>query len=58
MHYDLDKGTVYVTADDRALGELPIRQDAPLGLNYLHIQTLAEAEDTQGTLVREMHKTV
>jgi len=29
--------------------------DAPYGLCYLHIQTLAEAADFDGTLIREMN---
>ncbi len=36
--------------------EVPINLDAPNGLSYLHIQTLAEAEDFDGTLLRLFKK--
>ena len=53
--YDTMKGLCTVSG----LGDTPItismRGDAPCGLSYLHVQTLAEAADFDGTLVRSLH---
>ncbi|MBQ8600537.1 MAG: hypothetical protein IJ407_04065 [Clostridia bacterium] len=37
--------------------ETALSSEAPLGLSYLHIQSLAETEDQQGTLIRSFKKT-
>ena len=54
--YDTVRGTAAVTVGDRAY-TVALRGKAPLGLSYLHLQTLAETEDQQGTLIRSMKKT-
>lgn len=55
IDYDLDRGYARYTLGERT-GELALRADAPHGLSYLHIQTLAEKEDFAGTLIRRMKK--
>ncbi len=55
IDYDLDVGSARYILGDKT-GELPVRTDAPLGLSYLHIQTIAETQDFDGTLIRRMKK--
>jgi hypothetical protein len=57
LDYDTEQGTVHITAGERQF-DLPLRQQAPSGLCYLHIQTLAETEDLRGTLIKSLKKTV
>ncbi|MBO5050697.1 MAG: exo-alpha-sialidase [Clostridia bacterium] len=49
--YDLPAGKAIFFAGD-VEHELALQGTAPNGLSYLHVQTLAESEDQQGTLIK------
>ena len=55
VEFDLDRKLAVAHIGEREYS-LTVRSDAPLGLSYLHLQTLAEREDFLGTLVRRMKK--
>jgi hypothetical protein len=55
VEFDLDRDFAVAHIGERAC-PLTVRSDAPLGLSYLHLQTLAESEDFLGTLIRRMKK--
>ncbi|MBR3943364.1 MAG: exo-alpha-sialidase [Clostridia bacterium] len=57
IKYDLTANVVDITVGDKNY-QKDICFDAPLGLNYLHIQTLAEEQDYEGTLIKSFKKTV
>lgn len=54
--YDTEEGSVEVLLDGARYATLPLRASAPLGLSYLHVQTLAEKQDFEGTLLRLFEK--
>ena len=49
-------GEIYINSE--LVKTVQISRSAPYGLSYLHIQTLAESEDTEGTLIKRMDKLV
>lgn len=51
-------GIAEIRIDGELTQTLVIPGEWPNGFSYLHIQTLAEEEDMQGTLLKELHKTV
>lgn len=55
VEFDLDRNFAVAHIGEREYS-LTVRADAPLGLSYLHLQTLAEREDFLGTLIRRMKK--
>lgn len=57
LSYDVKAGTANITVGEKSY-QTDIRFDAPLGLNYLHIQTLAKEQDLEGTLIKSFKKTV
>lgn len=54
--YDTEKGSAEILLDGASYAILPLRAPAPLGLSYLHVQTLAEKQDFEGTLLRLFEK--
>lgn len=56
IEYDTELG-VFTVSKNGENKKLNFFADAPCGLSYLHIQTLAEEEDFEGTLIRSMKKT-
>ena len=56
IKYDTAKmfGEIYINSE--LVKTVQISLSAPYGLSYLHIQTLAESEDTEGTLIKRMDK--
>ncbi len=56
IEYDTQKRTARLIGETEQR-ELSFGADAPYGLCYLHIQTLAEKQDTQGTLIRSLAQT-
>ena len=55
IEYDTEKKNAKVYIGDNKF-ETEFNAEAPNGLCYLHIQTLAESQDLQGTLIREFEK--
>lgn len=55
VEYDTDAKTAKIEIGDKVF-EQKIEVDAPHGLSYLHIQTLAEEQDFEGTLVKTLKK--
>ena len=51
--WDCDAGTAKVSVDGKAVSEARLSSVPPFGLSYLHLQTLAEETDAQGTYFRE-----
>jgi len=56
IRFDTEKKKANVTCGTEQY-EIPIYAEAPNGLSYLHIQTLAETQDFKGTLIRKLQKT-
>ncbi len=54
--YDLSEKCADILLDGELYERRDILADAPLGLSYLHVQTLAEKQDYQGTLIRLFEK--
>jgi hypothetical protein len=50
--WDEDAGQVTLAVDDKPLGRYPLASLPPFGLSYLHLQTLAEEADAEGTYFR------
>lgn len=57
IRYDTDMGTAAVYLDGVLWRNLTAAVPAPMGLCYLHLQTLAEDEDQAGTLIKTLSKT-
>lgn len=57
LRWDLEAGDAVLTADGQTLRTLPLQQQAPNGLCYLHLQSVATA-DPQGSLIKWMEKRV
>lgn len=55
--YDAEKGEVTLALDGAPLGTFAAKNEAPLGISYLHLITLAEDADYDGTLIKYMEKT-
>lgn len=55
IEYDTKSGTADISVGD-VKHSVKIKENAPNGLSYLHIQTLAETEDLNGTLIRTFEK--
>ncbi len=54
IRYDAQARAADALLDGRPWRRLEMQADAPYGLCYLHIQTLAEAEDFRGTYIKRM----
>lgn len=54
--WDSDTGKVKISVDGKPLCEKTLAYIPPSGLSYLHLQTLAEGHDPDGTLFRCFHK--
>ena len=54
--WDCDAGTAKVSVDGKAVSAARLSSVPPFGLSYLHLQTLAEGTDAQGTYFREFSK--
>ena len=46
-----------ISSDGKPLGTFPAAHPAPLGISYLHLITLAEEADYDGTLIKSIEKT-
>ena len=55
IEYDTDKMRAKVTVGSAEYG-IKLKKSAPNGLSYLHIQTLAEKQDLEGTLISSFEK--
>ncbi len=55
IEYDTEKMQAKLTIGTTEFA-IKLKKPAPNGLSYLHIQTLAEKEDLEGTLIREFEK--
>ena len=47
-------GCAAVSASGKCLYTVPMKNPAPTGISYLHMQTMAEGTDFDGTLIRRM----
>ncbi len=56
VEFDTEANTAKIIIGDTE-SDTVLRGSAPNGLSYLHIQTLAEKEDFDGTLIRHFKKT-
>ncbi len=54
--FDTEKETVEIKIKDKTEKIITTDKKAPLGLSYLHIQTLAEKTDFEGTIIRKFSK--
>ena len=50
MRYDASTNTIY--ADGKIIQSEPLRFEIPNGLSYLHLQTVAEKNDFDGTYIK------
>ncbi len=58
LYYDTEVGIAQILVDGKHIRNMKIAGKWPNGLSYLHIQTLAEGQDMEGTLIKELDKTV
>lgn len=58
VEYDTDKMTGKIFVNEELSDTIKLRYKAPNGLCYLHIQTLAEVQDFEGTLIKTLRKGV
>ncbi len=54
IKYDSKEADIYVNGD--LAKNISAADSAPNGISYLHIQTLAEKEDFEGTMIKELDK--
>lgn len=54
--WDCDAGHVTLSVDGKTIATQPLAHVPPFGLSYLHLQTLAEQADPQGTYIRHLSK--
>lgn len=54
IRFNTECGTAQVYDGDHQIITVPMRNDAPDGLSYIHLQTAAEAEDFDGTYLRSL----
>lgn len=54
--WDEDRGTAVLAVDGRRIAEEKLSSLPPFGLSYLHLQTLAEDTDPEGTYFRLFRK--
>jgi hypothetical protein len=54
--WDEDVGTVTLTVNGKVLASYSLASLPPFGLSYLHLQTLAEDADAEGTYFRSFRK--
>lgn len=54
--YDTTARTAEIRVDSETIKKIDIKGDWPNGFSYLHIQTLAEELDMEGTLIKELNK--
>ena len=54
--WDEDAGTVTLAVDGKDVSTHPLASLPPFGLSYLHLQTLAEEADAEGTYFRSFRK--
>ena len=52
--WDEDAGTVTLSDDGRHIAVHPLASRPPFGLSYLHLQTLADGPDPEGTYIRRL----
>ena len=55
IRYSLQAGFAEVFLGERLLFKVRKTMEAPFGISYLHLQSLAESEDPYGTYVRRLH---
>ena len=56
LRFDTEAGKYTFLVNDEVREEGRIHTDLPLGLIYLHLQTLAESYDAEGTLIKLIEK--
>ena len=56
IEFDTVKGKLEYGIGDKKIGEADKLSDAPLGVSYLHLQTLARERDFEGAYLREIRK--
>jgi len=56
LAWDCDAGSATMFANGQKTAEIPLAFSPRFGLSYLHLQTLAEGSDAQGTYFREFSK--
>jgi hypothetical protein len=56
LSYDTVKRLVGVRIDGTVAGEYSALCESENGLSYLHLQTLATSQDTEGTLIKRLEK--
>ena len=56
LRYDTEAMTAELLINGEPRGSIAARCPSENGLSYLHIQTLAETEDTDGTLIKQLKK--
>ncbi|MBO7148785.1 MAG: exo-alpha-sialidase [Clostridia bacterium] len=56
LDFDVKKGLLEYSIDGNKLGESKLQSEAPIGLSYLHLQTLARERDFEGSFIRELKK--
>lgn len=54
--WDEEAGTVILSVDGQKLAKKSLASRPPFGLSYLHLQTLAEQADSEGTYFRSFRK--
>ena len=54
--WDEDKGLVELRIDERPFASGPLATRTSFGLSYLHLQTLAEDADPEGTYIRRLRQ--
>lgn len=57
LRFDTASGTASLSVDGECVTAVPMRGSAPLGVSYLHLQTMAEQADFRGTYIRRLDYT-
>ena len=52
--FDTTTGWAEVFCDEKKLYRISMREEAPNGFSYLHLQTLAETADPKGSYIRRL----
>ncbi|MBQ7820740.1 MAG: hypothetical protein IJ391_00460 [Clostridia bacterium] len=56
IDFDVEKDVLEYSVGGKKLGECKLQSEAPTGVSYLHLQTLARERDYDGSYLRELRK--
>lgn len=56
MEWDCDLKTAVLKLNDKVIAHTTLKRNAPFGISYLHLQTLARSRDFDGVFIRKLQK--